>query len=108
MSHETARHHRLHPIPTAFRGLPRAFTKIKFRISTNGRTTFDNALYKRRAIMENVIGWLKECRRVGARFEKPANSFQAMLQLALIQRILKIAFCDRAWSVRSAFMVAGV
>lgn len=53
-------------------------------------------MYKRRSIIENVIGWLKECRRVGTRFEKLAVSFQAMLQLAMIQRSLKIAFSDTA------------
>jgi len=63
---------------------------------TDGRVKFDRTTYKRRAIIENVIGWLKECRRVGTRYEKLAVSFQAMLQLAMIQRCLKIAFSDRA------------
>lgn len=62
----------------------------------DGRVKFDKAIYKRRSIIENVIGWLKECRRVGTRFEKLAVSFQGMLQLAMIQRSLKIAFSDRA------------
>ena len=62
----------------------------------DGRAKFDKQSYKRRAIIENVIGWLKECRRVATRFEKLAVSFQAMLQLAMIQRILKIAFSDKA------------
>lgn len=62
----------------------------------DGRVTFDKEMYKRRSIIENVIGWLKECRRIGTRFEKLAVSFQTMLQLAMIQRSLKIAFSDRA------------
>jgi len=53
---------------------------------------FDKLAYKRRSIIENVIGWLKECRRVGTRYEKLAVSFQAMLQLAMIRNCLKIAF----------------
>jgi len=63
---------------------------------TDGRVKFDKQMYKRRSIIENVIGWLKECRRIGTRFEKLAVSFQAMLQLAMIQRSLKIAFSDSA------------
>jgi transposase len=62
----------------------------------DGRVKFDKSMYKRRAIIENVIGWLKECRRTATRYEKLAVSFQAMLQLAMIQRCLKIAFSDRA------------
>jgi len=63
---------------------------------TDGRVKFDKTTYQRRSIIENVIGWLKECRRVGTRFEKLAVSFQAMLQLAMIQRCLKKVFSDRA------------
>jgi transposase len=62
----------------------------------DGRVKFDKAAYRRRAIIENVIGWLKECRRVATRFEKLAINFQAMLQLAMIQNCLKIAFSARA------------
>jgi len=63
---------------------------------TDGRCRFDKAAYRRRSIIENVIGWLKECRRVATRFEKLAINYQAMLQLAMIQNCLKIAFSDRA------------
>jgi len=62
----------------------------------DGRVKFDKESYRRRSIIENVIGWLKECRRVGTRFEKLAINFLAMLQLAMIQNCLKIAFSDRA------------
>jgi transposase len=60
------------------------------------RAKFDAVAYRRRAIIENVIGWLKECRRIGTRFEKLAIHFLAMLQLAMIQNCLKILFSDRA------------
>src|SRR6478609_911757 len=33
---------------------------------------FDRELYRRRSIVECLIGWLKECRRVFSRFEKTA------------------------------------
>lgn len=63
---------------------------------TDGRVKFDKRTYKRRAIIENVIGWLKESRRIGTRYDKLAVSFQAMLQLAMIREALKKAFSDRA------------
>ncbi len=66
------------------------------RARTDGRVKFDKPTYKRRSIIENVIGWLKECRRVGTRYEKLAINFQAILQLAMIRNCLKIAFSDRA------------
>jgi transposase len=66
------------------------------RARTDGRVKFDKIAYRRRAIIENVIGWLKECRRIGTRFEKLAINFTAMLQLAMIRNCLKIAFSDRA------------
>lgn len=56
----------------------------------------DKAAYRRRSIIEQTIGWLKECRRIGTRFEKLAINFLAMMKLAMIQRTLKIVFSDRA------------
>ena len=57
---------------------------------------FDKATYRRRSIVEQVIGWLKECRRIATRFEKLALTFLAMVKLAMIKRTLKLAFSDRA------------
>ena len=62
----------------------------------DGRVKFDKVGYKRRSIVEQTIGWLKECRRVGTRFEKLAINFLAMMKLAMIQRCLRIVFSDRA------------
>jgi len=39
---------------------------------------------------------MKECRRIGTRFEKLAVNFHGMLQLAMIHRYLKLLFSDRA------------
>lgn len=58
--------------------------------------TFDKAGYRRRSIIENTVGWLKECRRIGTRFEKLAINYLAMLKLAMIQRHLRKLFSDRA------------
>ena len=57
---------------------------------------FDKATYKRRCIVEQTIGWLKECRRIGTRFEKLAINFSAMVKLAMIKRTLKLVFSNRA------------
>lgn len=51
---------------------------------------FDKARYRQRNIVERVIGWLKECRCVFARFEKTAANFAGMIKMAFIQRYLKI------------------
>jgi len=57
---------------------------------------FDKRSYSRRCVIEQCVGWLKECRRIATRFDKLAVSFLAMFKLAMIQRYLKIAFSDTA------------
>ena len=66
------------------------------KLRNDGRSVFDKQAYKRRSIVEQTIGWLKECRRIGTRFEKLAINFLAMMKLAMIQRCLRMAFSDRA------------
>ncbi len=51
---------------------------------------FDKEAYRNRNIVERLIGWLKECRRVFSRFEKTAKNFAGMIRLAFIQRYLKL------------------
>lgn len=62
----------------------------------DGRVRFDRDAYRHRAVVEQCVGWLKECRRVGTRFEKLAVNYHAMLQLAIILRYLKLLFSDTA------------
>lgn len=50
---------------------------------------FDKASYRRRSIVEQVIGWLKECRRVATRYEKRAIHYLSMVKLAMIGRYLR-------------------
>ena len=50
---------------------------------------FDRELYRDRNIVERVIGWLKEYRRVFSRFEKSAKNFAGMVRLGFVQRYLK-------------------
>jgi transposase len=65
------------------------------RLRHDGRSKFDKPTYRRRSVVEQTIGWLKECRRVGTRSEKLAINFLAMVKLAMIQRCLRIASSDR-------------
>lgn len=51
---------------------------------------FDREQYRKRSIVECLIGWLKECRRILTRFEKRATNFLGMIKMAFIQRYLKI------------------
>ena len=51
---------------------------------------FDKQRYRDRNIVERLIGWLKECRSVFARFEKTAINYCGMIKMAFIQRYLKL------------------
>jgi transposase len=55
----------------------------------DGRQRFDRASYRRRAVVEQCVGWLKECRAVGTRYDKLAVSYTATVHLAMIQRYLR-------------------
>ncbi len=57
---------------------------------------FDKTTYRRRCIIEQCIGWLKESRRIGTRFEKLSINFLAMLKLAMIRRYLRFTFSNSA------------
>jgi transposase len=57
---------------------------------------FDKKAYRRRNVIERLIGWLKEYRRIGTRFEKLAGSFLGMIKLAMISRCFRIQLADRA------------
>ena len=56
------------------------------------RVTFDREAYRGRAVVEQCVGWLKEYRRIGTRFEKLAVNYHGMLQLAMIRRYLRLLF----------------
>ena len=51
---------------------------------------FEKETYRQRNIVERLIGWLKECRRIFSRFEKTAKNFAGMIRMAFIQRYLKM------------------
>jgi transposase len=53
---------------------------------------FDKEAYRRRNIVERLIGWLKESRRIFSRFEKTAKNFGGMIKLAFIRQYLNYSF----------------
>ena len=59
-----------------------------------GCRQFEREAYRGRNVVERCVGWLKECRRIGTRFEKLAVNFLAMLHLAMIQRYLRRLLSD--------------
>jgi transposase len=50
---------------------------------------FDKEAYWRRNIVERLIGWMKESRRIFSRFEKTAKNFSGMIILAVIRQYLR-------------------
>ena len=51
---------------------------------------FDKQKYKARNIIERVIGWLKEKRRIFTRFEKKAIHYLAMVRIAIARRLMNL------------------
>lgn len=53
---------------------------------------FDTDVYRERNVVERLIGWLKESRRIFSRFEKTAKNYLGMVKLAFIRRYLRLAY----------------
>lgn len=60
------------------------------QIRQGSKSKLDKDAYRRRSVVECCIGWLKECRAVGTRFEKTAVNYLAMVKIAIIQRYLRL------------------
>ena len=56
---------------------------------------FDKQLYKERNIIERLINWLKDNRRLATRYDKLASSFLVFVKLAFLTRYFKKLFSDR-------------
>ena len=69
-------------------GIGRVIPLRKGQPGRNGR--FDRGAYRRRNMVERLIGWLKESRRVGTRHDKLAASFLAFVKLAMIRRCWRL------------------
>jgi transposase len=58
---------------------------------------FDEKLYAKRNVIERLIGWMKECRRLASRYDKYARCYLAIVKLAFIRRCFrKLDFSDTA------------
>ena len=57
---------------------------------------FDKASYRRRNMIERVVGWYKEDRALGTRHEKLAVNYMALWLVAIIEKALKRLFPNRA------------
>lgn len=64
------------------------------QVRNQGRHGLDHRTYKRRSRIEQSVGWLKENRRVGTRYDKLASSFLAFVNLAIIRRYLRLLAPD--------------
>jgi transposase len=51
---------------------------------------FDRKTYRKRSRIECAVGWLKECRRLGTRYEKLALNFVAFAKLAFMLKYLRV------------------
>ena len=50
---------------------------------------FDKETYRRRNIVERVVGWFKECRALGTRYDKLAVNYVALWMVANIHYLLR-------------------
>lgn len=71
-------------------GVKAVIPRRKDQRPDDGRVRFDRDAYRRRAVVEQCVGWLKECRAVGTRFDKLAVNYLATVKLAMIQRYLRV------------------
>jgi transposase len=55
-------------------------------VERDGDLGLERRACRRLSAVERCVGWLKECRRIGTRFDKLAGRFMAFAPLACIQR----------------------
>jgi transposase len=58
--------------------------------------SFDKVTYRRRNLIERVVGWFKECRALGTRYEKLSVTYLALWIVAMIDKLLKRRLSDSA------------
>lgn len=76
------------------RGIEAVIPQRSDQVEHEGRRKLDKRAYRRRSRVENSVGWLKENRRVGTRYDKLASSFLAFVNLAIIRRYLRLLAPD--------------
>jgi transposase len=63
-------------------GVEPVIPEIGIKANDEQHPDFDREKYRRRNVVERLIGWLKESRRVFGRFEKTAVNYLAMIHAA--------------------------
>jgi transposase len=72
------------------RGVRAVIPRRKDQRPEDRRHRLDRPLYRKRAAVEQCVGWLKESRAVGTRFDKLAVNYLATVHLAMIRRYLRV------------------
>ena len=49
---------------------------------------FDETKYRWRNVIERFVGWIKEYRRVATRYEKLAENYLAMVNIAIVRMLI--------------------
>ncbi len=70
-------------------GIKAVIPRRKDQHPDDKRVRFDKDAYRRRSVVEQCMGWLKECRAVATRFDKLATNYLATVKMAMIQRYLR-------------------
>lgn len=84
----------------ARRGVDAVIPQRSDQAMRDGDLGLDRRAHQRRSAVERCVGRLKECRRVGTRFDQLAGSFRAFVRLAFIQRYLRLLDpSDKTYSV---------
>jgi transposase len=52
--------------------------------------SFDKATYRKRNLVERVVGWYKECRALGTRYEKLSVDYITLWLIAMIEKTLAL------------------
>jgi transposase len=71
-------------------GIKAVIPRRKDQRPDDKRVKFDREAYRRRAVVEQCVGWLKESRALATRYDKLAVSYLATVKLAMIQRYLRL------------------
>lgn len=85
------------------------YRKGERRRDGEGKAIFDKDAYRWRSVIEQSVGWLKEFRAVATRYDKLALNYLATVQVAIIQRYLRLLVGRVGQSLRElvfAFVVA--
>ncbi|MDE1482965.1 IS5 family transposase [Xenorhabdus bovienii] len=68
--------------------------KVNEKGSSDGRTQFDEPIYRNRNVVERCFGFLEGNRRIATRYEKTARNYLSMVKLGCIR-----LFCRRLYNL---------